>query len=131
MGKKKILIVDDEMDMRIFMSALIESHGYQPLTSRDGRQGLQCARTDRPALIILDIMMPGEGGVKMYRSLKGDPQLAAIPVVMLSAVAEKSFRHFLKMLNAPPGKPVPEPEAYFEKPVDHEALIAFIRRTVG
>ena len=131
MAQKKILVVDDEMDMRFYVCALLESHGYQTVATRDGKEGLQKAHADRPDLIILDIMMPGDGGVKMYGGLKADPALAQIPVIMLSAVAEKSFRHYLAMLNAQSAQPVPDPVAYLEKPVDHERLLERIRQTIG
>ena len=65
MKKKKILIVDDELDMRIFLSTLLETSGYKPVMTRDGKEGFQKARNVVPDLIILDIMMPGEGGVYM------------------------------------------------------------------
>ena len=119
------------MDMRFYVCALLESHGYQTVATRDGKEGLQKAHDDRPDLIILDIMMPGEGGVKMYGGLKADPALAQIPVIMLSAVAENSFRHYLAMLNAQSAQSVPDPVAYLEKPVDHERLLERIRRTIG
>ncbi len=130
MARKKILVVDDEMDMRFYVTALLESSGYATMATRDGKTGLEKARSDAPDLIILDIMMPGDGGVKMYSRLKQDPALAAIPVIMLSAVAEKSFRHFLAMLNARSQRPVPEPAAYLEKPLDHERLLASIRQAL-
>lgn len=131
MTKKKILVVDDEMDMRFYVSALLESNGYEALATRDGRSGFEKARDEAPDLIILDIMMPGDGGVRMYSRLKQDPALEAIPVIMLSAVAESSFRHFLAMLNTQHTQPVPDPEAYLEKPVDHERLLESIRQTIG
>ncbi len=131
MAKKKILVVDDEMDMRFYVTALLESNGYQALAMRDGKTGLRQAREDRPDLIILDIMMPGDGGVKMYSRLKQDPALADIPVIMLSAVAEPSFRHFLAMLNTQNAQPVPDPAVYLEKPLDHARLLDSIRQTIG
>jgi CheY-like chemotaxis protein len=131
MARKKILVVDDEMDMRFYVTALLESNGYVALTTRDGKTGLEKARDEIPDLIILDIMMPGDGGVKMYSRLKQDPALSQIPVIMLSAVAEKSFRHFLAMLNARNARPVPDPAAYLEKPLDHQRLLASIRQTIG
>ncbi len=131
MTKKKILVVDDEMDMRFYVTAFLESNGYEALATRDGKNGLRKAREDRPDLIILDIMMPGDGGVKMYSRLKSDPALAGIPVIMLSAVAERSFRHFLAMLNTQSAQPVPDPVAYLEKPLDHARLLDSIRQTIG
>jgi len=76
-------------------------------------------------------MMPGDGGVKMYSRLKSDAAFVDIPVIMLSAVAESSFGHFLTMLNAQQASPVPEPKAYLEKPVDHDQLIQLVRDIIG
>jgi len=127
MSKKKILIVDDELDMRIFLSALLETSGYQPVTTCDGRDGVSKARSGKPDLILLDVMMPGEGGVQMYRKLKTDSELAPIPVVMLSAVERKSFCHYLTMLNSSLPCPIPQPAAYLEKPVDPGQLLAVLK----
>lgn len=123
MGKKKILIVDDEMDMRIFISALMETSGYKAVTTRDGKDGILKARDIIPDLIILDVMMPGEGGVQMYRQLKTDKTLRDIPVIMLSAVAKKTFIHYLKMLNIQLNNSIPYPDAYMEKPPEAEELL--------
>ncbi len=127
MEKRKVLIVDDEMDMRIFLKTLLETSGYQPVVTKDGREGLQKASEITPDLIILDVMMPGEGGPQTYRKLKTDPQFIKIPVIMLSGVKKNSFFHYLKMLNAGGGGEIPLPTAYFEKPVDHKELIQKIR----
>jgi CheY-like chemotaxis protein len=122
-----ILIVDDEMDMRIFMSTLFETSGYRPVAVRDGRQGLDKAAAIKPRLIILDVMMPGEGGALMYKALKDDPELLRIPVIMCSAVARTSFDHYLKMLNARLDSPVPDPDGYVEKPPDPDELLELAR----
>lgn len=127
MEKRKVLIVDDEMDMRIFLKTLLETSGYQPYLTRDGGEGLQKASEVTPDLIILDVMMPGEGGPQTYRRLKSDPELAHIPVIMLSGVKKDSFFHYLKMLNAGTGGHIALPAAYFEKPVNHNDLIMAIR----
>ena len=123
MGKKKILIVDDELDMRIFISTLLETNGYKPVATRDGKDGIRKAKELMPDLIILDVMMPGEGGVQMYRQLKTDKTLKDIPVIMLSAVAEKSFIHYLKMLNTQLNNSIPYPDVYMEKPPEAEELL--------
>jgi two-component system phosphate regulon response regulator PhoB len=130
MKKPKVLIVDDEIDMRIFMATLFETNGYTPVITRDGKAGLKKAKEVLPDLIILDVMMPGEGGVKMYKELKTDPSLCNIPVVMLSAVAQKTFTHYLKMLNIRMDGVIPYPEAYVEKPPDADDLIAIARQLV-
>ena len=125
---KKVLIVDDELDVRIYVRTLFETSGYSPIVTRNGTEGLQKAKELSPDLIILDVMMPEAGGVTMYRELKTDPQLKRIPVIMLTAVGEKSFSHYLKMLNIKIGDPIPQPEAYMEKPLDHEELLKLARK---
>jgi CheY-like chemotaxis protein len=127
MNPKKILIVDDEMDMRIFLSALVKTGGYQPLVSKNGDEGIQKARAEHPDLVILDVMMPGKGGVNMYRELRTDEALKDIPVIMLSAVARTSYSHYIKMMNISPNISLPEPDAYLEKPPDTDALIRQIQ----
>jgi two-component system, OmpR family, phosphate regulon response regulator PhoB len=130
MNKPKVLIVDDEMDMRIFISTLFETNGYRPVAARDGKAGLQKARELLPDLIILDVMMPGEGGVTMFQGLKTDRNLRNIPVIMLSAVAGKTFAHYLKMLNIRIDECIPNPDAYMEKPPDALELLQLAAKLV-
>lgn len=129
--KKTVLIVEDELDMRIFISTLLETSGYRPIMTRDGREGLDKAREISPDLIILDVMMPGEGGVQMYRQLKTDDTLMNIPVILLSGVAKNTFTHYLKMLNTRMDCAIPEPAAYLEKPPEAEDLLKLIERYIG
>lgn len=120
---KKVLIVDDEMDVRIYVRTLFETSGYKPIVTRNGKEGLEKAKELSPDLIILDVMMPEVGGVTMYRELKSDPALKNIPVIMLTGIGEKSFSHYLKMLNIKIKEPLPQPDAHMEKPLDHEKLL--------
>jgi two-component system phosphate regulon response regulator PhoB len=123
MAKKKILVVGDELDMRTFLCTLLGTCGYQSLVASDGEEGLQKARELRPELIILDVMLPKEGGIQMYRELKTDDDLRQIPVIMLSAISKKTFFHSQNILNSYMGQNLPEPEAYMEKPPESEELI--------
>ena len=129
--KKTVLIVEDELDMRIFISTLLETSGYRPIMTRDGSEGMDKAREISPDLIILDVMMPGEGGVQMYRQLKTDHALMNIPVILLSGVGKKTFEHYLKMLNARREDSIPEPSAYLEKPPEADDLIKLTERLIG
>ena len=131
MKKKTVLIVEDELDMRIFISTLLETSGYQPVMTRDGNEGMRKAKDVFPDLIILDVMMPGEGGVQMYRQLKTHETLCNIPVIMLSAVAKKTFSHHLHMVNARLKDPIPDPDAYIEKPPEAEDLIKMTAALIG
>jgi two-component system phosphate regulon response regulator PhoB len=127
---KKVLVVDDELDMRIFMTTLLETSGYKPLVAEDGVQGLEIAREKKPALIILDIMMPRESGITLYRQLMGDPALKDIPVIMLSALSKKTFFHSQKVLDEYKGEKIPEPAAYIEKPPEPDELLEAIRNSL-
>ena len=121
--EKKVLIVDDELDQRIYVATLFKTSGYTVIVTKNGNEGLQKAKELRPDLIILDVMMPEVGGVDMYRKLKSDSALRDIPVIMLTGVGEKSFSHYLKMLNIQIKESIPEPDAYMEKPLDHEKML--------
>jgi CheY-like chemotaxis protein len=123
MKKTKILVIDDELDMRTFLSTLFETSGYKPLVAADGLEGLQKAKEARPEIIILDVMMPKEGGIQLYRNLKSDPATKDIPVIMLSGIAKKTFFHSQNVLNQYTGQSLPEPDAYIEKPPEAEELL--------
>jgi len=125
---KKVLVVDDELDMRTYISTLLETSGFKPLLAENGIQGLDMARRDKPKLIILDVMMPKESGINMYRELRKDPDLKGIPIIMLSALSRKTFFHSQKLLDEYDGEKVPEPEAYIEKPPEPEELLELIQK---
>jgi two-component system phosphate regulon response regulator PhoB len=77
------------------------------------------------------VMMPGEGGVQMYRQLKTHDTLCNVPVIMLSAVAKKTFAHYLIMVNARLKQPIPDPDAYIEKPPEAEDLLKMTAALIG
>jgi CheY-like chemotaxis protein len=127
MGNKKILVVDDESDMRIFVSTVVETMGFEPLAAKDGAEALNMAGSCLPDLVILDIMMPKiEDGIQTYQQFRMDEQFCRIPIIMLSAIAKKTFFHSIRMLNPQKGRRMPEPEAYIEKPPDADELIRLI-----
>ena len=127
--KKTILVVDDESDMRIFVSTVVETMGFEPLTAIDGADALDKARSSLPDLVILDIMMPNiEDGIQTYQQFRMDDRLGGIPIIMLSAIAKKTFFHSIRMLNPRHGRQMPEPEAYVEKPPGANELIEMITR---
>lgn len=123
MREEKILVVDDDLHMRIFMSTLFKTNGLNVIASKDGKEGIAEARKCVPSLIVLDLMMPQKGGIKMYQQLKTDPNLMNIPVVVLSGVESKTFFHSLNVLGAGSKERLPEPDAYMEKPPNPEELL--------
>ncbi|MBW1868920.1 MAG: response regulator [Deltaproteobacteria bacterium] len=124
---KRVLVVDDELDMRTFLTTLLETSGYKPLSAADGKEGMEVAREKKPSVIILDVMMPNESGISMYRELKNDPELKDIPVVMVSALSKKTFFHSQKVLDEYKGEKIPEPADYIEKPPEPEDILEAIQ----
>jgi twitching motility two-component system response regulator PilH len=125
--RKKILVVDDEADMRIFLCNLLGNCGFQPIGASDRIEGLQKAKEQKPALIILDVMMPKESGILMYRQLKEDQTLKQVPIIMVSSIDKKTFLQYQKFQSRPQDKGIPEPGAYLEIPLENEELVRLVR----
>lgn len=127
---KKILVVDDELHIRTFITTLLETSGFKPLSAEDGVQGLEIARKHKPSLVIMDIMMPKESGIEMYREIKTDPALKSIPVIILSAVSHKTFLHSQTVLDKYKGESIPEPADYIEKPAESDELLESVQKSL-
>lgn len=123
----KILIIDDELDMRIFLCNLLGTCGYAPIDAGDRKEGLQKAKEEKPALIILDVMMPNESGIRMYCDLKQDNDLREVPVIMLSTIDRRTFLQYQRFYGSRKSWNVPDPGAYLEKPLEAEELIETVR----
>jgi two-component system phosphate regulon response regulator PhoB len=87
-----IVIIEDERDLADLLAFNLQREGFRPLTALDGREGLELVRRERPALVVLDLMLPGMMGVDVCRELKRDQDTAAIPVLMLTARGEEIDR---------------------------------------
>ena len=128
---KKVLSVEDDPDTRTFVLTVLEENGYIPIMAIDGEEGMEKVRVERPDLIVLDILMPRESGIKMYHELKTDPSMKDIPVVMLSAISKRTFLRSTAALTEFGNETVPEPHAYLEKPVEPEDLAAILKDILG
>ncbi len=128
---KKVLNVEDDADTRTFVSTVLEENGYIPIMAMDGEEGMKKVKKERPDLIILDILMPRESGIKMYHELKLDPNLKDIPVAMLSGVSKRTFLRSQAALTEFGDETVPEPQAYLEKPVEPEDLAETVKKILG
>ncbi len=84
----KILAVDDEPSITKLVSATLMARGYEVITASSGREALVAAKAQKPALIVLDIMMPGMDGKEVHRQLAADPATARIPILFVSAVGD-------------------------------------------
>ena len=84
----KILIVDDEPDLRFMMRLILEGAGYFVTEERHGVNGLKSVKVMRPDLVITDVMMPTMGGLEFIERLRSDSETAAIPILAVSGNAE-------------------------------------------
>ena len=126
---KKILVVDDEPDAVLGITAMLETGGYEVCSASDGEAGLETARKEKPDLIILDVQMPNKGGFETYDEMRRDSSLKDIPVCFLTGVAEKTGLSFsASEVGEYFGS---EPEAYIEKPVDPSRLLKTVGTLLG
>jgi CheY-like chemotaxis protein len=116
---RKVLVVDDEEDVREFLTTVFEDAGATVVTAADGDEALTVAKAEQPDLISLDLSMPGKDGVEAFYELRKTTATAGIPVCVVTGHPE--FREVVYE------RPVPPPEGYMEKPVDEDKLIAYAR----
>lgn len=128
MSQKKVLVVDDDPDVRLFNSTVVEENGFIPIEATNGEEGLKKLKEEKPDLVILDVLMPRQSGIRLYRELKTDSAFKDVNVIMLSGIAQKTFLRSQKALTEFGGEAVPEPEVYLEKPVEPEELAAAIKK---
>ena len=130
-ARKKVLVVDDEADMVVSLAAMLEDHGYEAVQARSAEEAFMRIMESRPDLVCLDIMMPGQSGIALYRKLKLDERTKGIPAVFISAFSmarDFTGTGFRKLIPEPA---VPEPAAYLEKPFKADRLLEIIREVIG
>lgn len=128
---KKVLVVDDDQDVRSFVVTVLEENQYTPLVAQDGIEGFDVIEKEKPDLVILDVLMPRGSGIRLYRKLKTDKNLNQIPIIMFTGIALRSFLKSQKVLDEFKGGEIPMPDIYLEKPVEPEELVAAIKKKIG
>ena len=111
-----ILVIDDDEHIRDLMKRLLSREGYKVSVASSGEQGMEMARTTKPDVITLDVLMPGQDGWSVLNQLKSDPELAKIPVVMQS-ILDESNKAFMLGAND-----------YLTKPINRTQIIDVVRR---
>lgn len=120
----KILIVDDDPVLVKATTAVLSSSGYQVVAAYDGDEGLAKVESEKPDLIILDIIMPKKDGFAVCEELKVDPRYADIPIIMLTSFAEKKGE-----TNIPVSAGLTlDAEDYIDKPVKPDELLFRVAR---
>lgn len=120
-SRKKILIVDDEEDIRTYLSTLLGDQGYETLLAKDGEEALKQVEAVGPDLITLDISMPEKSGIKFYREMKANDRWKQIPIIIVTGVSE-DFKKFISTRHQ-----VPPPEGYLSKPINPQEILDLIK----
>ncbi len=128
---KKVLTVDDDPDVRLFTTTVLEENGYEPIEAGNGEEGLQMIKSEHPDLVILDVLMPRQSGIRLYRELKTSKTLATVKIIILSGIAKKTFLRSQQALTEFGETLVPEPDFYLEKPVEADVLAETIKKAIG
>ena len=123
----KILVIDDDPDLVETLKIILETRSYRILSAFDGEEGLKKVKEENPDLIILDLLLPKEDGDVLCRELKGDPRYADIPILVLTAVAEKMSAklfptHKISSLPA---------DDYVDKPVQPQDLLDRVKKLLA
>lgn len=113
-----ILIVDDEFGIVEALVDFLQDEGYRTAIALNGRQALERMKEERPALVLLDYMLPVMNGPAVLEAMKADPDLRDVPVALMSASPPKSWQH------------LPATE-FLPKPFGLAQLVAIIQRHVG
>src|SRR5215469_7897509 len=88
----KILIIDDKLDTLLLLRELLSSRGYHVLSTTDPYEIEELVRSEKPDLVLMDVLMPGISGYELCRRLKGDPQTRLIPVVVITGLSDRDDR---------------------------------------
>jgi two-component system alkaline phosphatase synthesis response regulator PhoP len=117
--RPKILLVDDDEDLILVMKGALESKAYDVVVAYNGREGLEKAKTEKPDLVVLDILMPVADGFIFAEQYRADPALAKTPVIALTSFAD------------PLGQPFPfEVSAFIRKPIKPKDLVDKVEQFV-
>lgn len=122
MVKKRILVVDDERDLVEMLQLRLEAQGYEVLAAYDGEEGLRKAQTEKPDLVLLDLMLPKMDGYKVCGLLKRDTRYSKIPIVIFTARAQETDEKLGLECGA---------DAYLTKPFEPQALLSKIQELIG
>ena len=122
MAKKKILIIDDDPDLRAALNIRLRANGYETSFAGDAMAAVAEARKFRPDLILLDLGLPGGDGFVVMQRLSAIPALAVIPIIVLSARDKESNENRAAMAGA---------VAYLQKPYDDQTLLVEIKSALG
>ena len=122
MTPKKLLVADDEPNIVISLEYLMKREGYQVLVATDGNQALEAIQREQPALVLLDVMMPGKTGFEVCQAVRADPALDGVRILMLTAKGRETDVAKGMALGA---------NAYMTKPFSTRELVQKVAELLG
>ncbi|VVB59568.1 Chemotaxis protein CheY [uncultured archaeon] len=123
MGKKKIMVVDDEEDIVTLVTAILGRQGYEIIQAYNGKECLEKLKTIKPDLVILDMMMPGMSGREVCEKIRADSKLKSLKVAFLTVARfSEAGKDSLKKMNV---------SDYITKPFDNDDLVTRVKKIVG
>lgn len=124
--KKRILVVDDEADIRNFLRMALTEAGFEVVTASDGLEAMEKVKEQRPDLISLDLVMPKRSGARFYREMTKSKEYSCIPVIIVTGHARDDLgKSDLKELT------MSGPGIYLEKPVRPDNYVAAVKKLLG
>ncbi len=129
MRGKKLLVVDDDPDVVIYLSSLLEDHGFLVESARDSRSALAALDRFRPDVVLIDVLMPGKSGLDLLVTLRADQRHSTLPVVMITGsdqVLEDGCASYIGLHHGIRG-----PDRIFGKPIDVDELLAGLNALVA
>jgi DNA-binding response OmpR family regulator len=126
-SKKRLLVIDDDPDVRFSLTHMLEPAGYQVICAPTAEDGMDCIRKDHPDLILLDVMLasPSEGFHLAYE-LKRDEELKDIPIIMISAIGARMGMDYAKEL----GSDYLPVDRFLDKPLKSETVLGAVREVL-
>ena len=146
---KKVLVIDDDEKTVKFISVALQDHGYETASAPDGMEGFEKVKSEKPDLVILDVMMPKRTGFVLFKLLRKSDEYKEIPVIMLTGVADSlseldakkddTFESPYDKLRESLRKNIQEmreeglvkPEMYIDKPIDLDDLAEKVKELIG
>ena len=118
----RVLYIEDNYQNRRLVKRLLKQRGYEVIEAEDGLQGIAIAAREKPALILMDINLPGIDGMEATSRLKSSPDLSHIPIVAVTAAAMRGDRERIMAAGC---------DDYLQKPIDNDELVRTVQRFIG
>jgi CheY-like chemotaxis protein len=138
---KKVLIIEDDPDAVTYYTTVLEDLEVECISAGDGVAGLEMFKTQRPDLVLLDLMMPKKGGVKVFDEVKETPELRQIPIIIISGASQATgvdLKRYFRSRRSPQYQTEAAeedtdqwPNKYMEKPVDPDELAGTVKEILG